>query len=131
MSAAQEPGGDTIFSRILSGELPAERLYEDERCIVINDINPQAPVHFLVIPRRAIPSLADAEDSDRALLGHLLLVARQLAREQGLDAGYRAIINSGAAGGQTVFHLHVHVLGGFGMSAGALFGQGERELPDD
>ncbi len=123
--------GDTIFGRILRGELPAERLYEDEHCIVIRDINPQAPVHLLVISRREITSLADAEDSDGALLGHLLLVARQQAQEQGLDAGYRVIINSGVGGGQTVFHLHVHVLGGFGISAGALFGQGEREPQDD
>ncbi len=122
---------DTIFARILRGELPADRLYEDEHCIVIRDLYPQAPVHLLVIPRRAIPSLADAEESDCELLGQLLLVARRMAAEQGLDAGYRVIINSGAGGGQTVFHLHVHVLGGFGMSAGALFGQGQREPQDD
>lgn len=107
---------DTIFSRIVSGEIPANFLYEDEYCVVINDINPQMPIHMLVIPRKAIPRLVDAEQDDQALLGHLLMVAKRMAQHRGIGDGFRIAINNGRDGGQTVFHLHVHVLGGQSMS---------------
>ena len=103
---------DTIFAKIISGEIPAPKIFEDEHCIVINDIALQAPVHVLVIPKQPIKMLTDAEASDQSLLGHLLLVARQQARELGIAEGCRFIVNNGEAGGQTVFHLHIHVLGG-------------------
>lgn len=103
--------GTTIFGRILAGEIKSEFLYEDDQCIVINDVHPQAPVHILVIPRKPIPRLVDASDEDVALLGHLLLVARHMARKLGIGEGFRLMINNGADGGQTVFHLHVHVMG--------------------
>lgn len=101
----------TIIQRIIDREIPAKILYEDDRCLAFADINPQAPVHLLVIPRKPIPSLADAGPEDESLLGHLLLVAGRLAREQGLANGYRTVINTGPDGGQTVDHLHIHVLG--------------------
>ena len=103
--------GDTVFGRILRGELPADIVHEDEQCIAFRDVNPQAPTHILVIPRRPIPKLADADDGDGPLLGHLLLVARKLARDLGHE-DFRLVINSGAGAGQTVFHLHVHLLAG-------------------
>jgi histidine triad (HIT) family protein len=102
---------DTIFGRIARGELPAERVFEDDRCVAFRDIAPQAPTHLLVIPRRPIERLSRAGDGDEALLGHLLLVAARVAREAGLS-DYRVVVNDGADAGQTVFHLHVHVLGG-------------------
>jgi histidine triad (HIT) family protein len=102
----------TVFKKIIDGEIPANIVYEDDRCLAFQDVNPQAPTHFLVIPRKEIPSLAEATDSDRELLGHLLVVANNIAGEQGLKDGYRTVINIGDDGGQTVPHLHVHVLGG-------------------
>lgn len=102
----------SIFKKIIDGELPAKIVYDDEQCLAFQDVNPQAPVHFLVIPRKEIPSLADADEEDRELLGHLLLVADKVARQEGLTNGYRTVINIGDDGGQTVPHLHVHVLGG-------------------
>jgi len=101
---------DTVFGKIIAGEIPSDPLYSDEQCIVIRDISPQAPTHLLVIPRKPIPRLVDAGDDDQALLGHLLLVARKIARQLGLEEGFRLIINNGVDGGQTVFHLHVHLL---------------------
>lgn len=102
----------TIFKKIIDGELPATIVYEDDRCLAFQDVNPQAPTHVLVIPRQEIPSLAEAAESDAGLLGHLLLVADKIARQEGLTNGYRVAINVGDDGGQTVSHLHVHVLGG-------------------
>lgn len=102
---------DTIFGRILRGEIPCDPAYADDQCIAFRDVAPQAPVHLLVIPRQHVVNLADAQESQAELLGHLLLVAAKVARQEGLDA-FRTVINSGAAAGQTVFHLHVHVLGG-------------------
>jgi len=102
----------TIFKRIIDREIPADIVFEDDRCLAFRDINPQAPVHFLVIPKKEIPSLVDAEGEDAALLGHLLLTARMLAEEMRLANGYRVVINCGPDGGQSVDHLHVHVLGG-------------------
>ena len=102
---------DTIFGRILRGEIPCEAVYSDDLCLAFRDVNPQAPVHVLVIPREPITSLADASPGEEALLGHLLLVAARVARQEGLEA-WRTVINSGAEAGQSVFHLHVHVIGG-------------------
>jgi len=102
-----------IFCKIAAGEIPAGKVYEDERAVAFSDINPQAPTHALVIPRAHIASLNEAEESDAALLGHLLLVAARVAREAGhADSGFRTVINTNADAGQTVFHVHVHVLGG-------------------
>jgi histidine triad (HIT) family protein len=102
----------SIFARIIEGSLPAEKVFEDEHCIVINDIHPQAPVHVLVIPKKAMTNLNDATLADQTLLGHLMLVVPKVAAQLGMADGYRVIINNGAAAGQTVFHLHLHVLGG-------------------
>jgi histidine triad (HIT) family protein len=109
---------DCLFCRIIAGDTPAaDLLHSDERCIAFRDINPQAPVHVLVIPREHMDSLDDAAQRDEALLGHLLRVGARLANEQGLsESGYRTVINTGAGVGQSVLHLHVHVLGGRGMS---------------
>lgn len=104
--------GKTIFKRIIDREIPAKIIHEDELCLAFHDVNPQAPTHVLVIPKKEIPSLADAEAGDGALLGHLLLTARHLAVQLGLKNGYRTVINCGRDGGQSVDHLHVHLLGG-------------------
>lgn len=113
---------DTIFGKIISGEIPSEFLYEDEHCVVINDINPQAPVHVLIIPRQGIACLADARDGDQALLGHLMLVAGKVARQLGVEEAFRLIINNGAKAGQTVFHLHLHIIAGSEFSEGQMAG---------
>ncbi|MFM7240457.1 MAG: histidine triad nucleotide-binding protein [Cyanobium sp.] len=105
------PGQDTIFGRILRGEIPCDQVYADDLCLAFRDVAPQAPVHILVIPRRRLVNLSEAQPEDAELLGHLLLVAAQVARQQGLTA-FRTVINSGVEAGQTVFHLHVHVIGG-------------------
>ncbi|XP_003911567.1 histidine triad nucleotide-binding protein 2, mitochondrial [Papio anubis] len=108
------PGGaaPTIFSRILDRSLPADILYEDQQCLVFRDVAPQAPVHFLVIPKKPIPRISQAEEDDQQLLGHLLLVAKKIAKAEGLGDGYRLVINDGKLGAQSVYHLHIHVLGG-------------------
>lgn len=104
---------DCLFCRIIERKIPAKIVYEDERAVAIEDIHPQSPTHLLVIPRQHLPSLLEAKNGDEALLGHLLLVAGQLAQKRGLDLkGYRTVINTGAGAGQTVFHLHVHLMGG-------------------
>ena len=101
----------TVFARIIDGEIPTEKLHEDEHCIVIQDINPQAPTHVLLIPQTTdMPRLADAQEQHQALLGHLLLVAGKVARQLGVDDAFRLVINNGAGAGQTVFHLHLHIL---------------------
>ena len=102
----------SIFQRIIDKELPAKIAYEDNRCLAFHDINPQAPVHILVIPKRPIPSIAALDDGDAELAGYLLLVCRNLAREHKLDGGYRVVANIGLDAGQTVDHLHFHLLGG-------------------
>ena len=101
----------TVFERIIDGELAADRVYEDDQAIVIRDINPQAPTHLLVIPRKPIPRLVDATAEDAGLLGHLMLVACKVARQFGVDHAFRLVVNNGAEAGQTVFHLHLHLLG--------------------
>ncbi|HEV3302370.1 MAG TPA: histidine triad nucleotide-binding protein [Planctomycetaceae bacterium] len=105
----------TIFKRILDKEIPADIVYEDDRCLAFRDINPQAPTHVLIIPKNEIVSLADVRESDAPLLGYLLLVAPKLASKLGLANGYRVVINCGRDGGQTVDHLHLHLLGGRSM----------------
>lgn len=102
---------DTLFSRIIAREIPADIIYEDDQALAFRDINPQAPVHFLVIPKKPIAMLSDASEDDRDLLGHLLLVAGKVAKQEGLE-DFRLNVNNGAGASQTVFHLHVHVLGG-------------------
>jgi histidine triad (HIT) family protein len=106
----------TLFERILSGEIPAEIVYQDDLSFVINDINPQAPVHCLVIPKKPVARVGEAGDEDKELLGHLLLVAARMARDLNLEKGYRIIINNGPNGGESVPHLHVHVVGGRQMA---------------
>ena len=106
---------DSVFSKIIAGELPAEFLHRDEHCVVIKDIHPQAPVHFLVIPRKPLVSLQSATEEDQSLLGHMQLVAAKVAEQQGIGKAFRVIMNNGAGVGQTVFHLHMHVMGGYRM----------------
>jgi histidine triad (HIT) family protein len=103
---------DTIFGRIIRGEIPAQIVHDDDRCLAFHDVAPQAPVHVLVIPKQPIPSLAEVGEADAALLGHLVMVATQLARSLGLADGYRLVVNCGRDGGQSVDHLHLHLLGG-------------------
>ena len=107
---------DCIFCKIAAGAIPVALLYQDEQVVAFRDISPQAPVHFLVIPREHLPSLAHTAGDHTALLGHMLAVAADLTRREGLTEGFRTVINSGPDGGQTVDHLHVHVLGGRAMS---------------
>lgn len=108
-----------LFCRIVAGEIPTQLIYEDEICVAFNDINPQAPVHALVIPRDHITSLAHTRPQDGATLGQIMLVAARIAEDSGIAAsGYRTVINTGADGGQSVLHLHVHVLGGRQFSWG-------------
>jgi histidine triad (HIT) family protein len=113
---------DTIFGKIIDGEIPAEKIYEDEHCIAINDINPQAPVHVLVIPKKAIEKLSDAAAEDQALLGHLMLAAGRVARQLGVDEAFRLIVNNGSGAGQTVFHLHLHLIAGARFAEGRMVG---------
>ncbi len=103
---------DCIFCRIANGAVPAEKIFEDEITLAFSDREPQAPVHLLVIPKRHITSLADASPEDEATLGRMLVVASRIAEQQGLTDGYRSVINTGQGGGQTVPHIHLHVLGG-------------------
>jgi histidine triad (HIT) family protein len=106
-----------LFCRIVEGRIAADIVHQDERCVVIRDINPQAPMHVLLIPHEHIESLDDASQRDEPTLGHLLRVGARIANEQGLgESGYRTVINTGAGAGQSVFHLHVHVLGGRPMN---------------
>lgn len=103
---------DCIFCRIVAGQIPAKKVKEDEHMLAFHDIDPKAPTHILLIPKRHLPSLAEAGSGDHAVLGHLLLKTAEIAREQGLDRGYRVVISTGPEGGQTVDHLHVHLMGG-------------------
>jgi len=103
---------ETIFGKIIRREIPADIVYEDDLAIAFKDIAPKAPVHLLVIPKEPIAQLSDAESRHHALMGHLLLTAKRVAEQAGLTNGYRVIINDGADGGQTVPHLHLHILGG-------------------
>ncbi|XP_060943012.1 histidine triad nucleotide-binding protein 1 [Limanda limanda] len=111
-----QPGGDTIFGKIIRKEIPVKLLYEDEQCVAFPDISPQAPTHILVVPKKPIVQLSQAEETDAALLGHLMIVAKKCAHDAGLDNGYRIVINDGRDGGQSVYHIHIHILGGRSMA---------------
>lgn len=106
----------TIFKRIIDKEIPARIIHEDDLCLAFHDVHPQAPTHVLVIPKKEIRSIADLADEDQMLVGHLLLVCRNLARQLGLESGYRVVANTGSDGGQSVDHLHFHLLGGRGLT---------------
>ena len=108
--------GDTIFGKIIRREIPADIVYEDDLALAFKDIAPQAPTHILVIPKKPLLSLAEATSEDHALMGHLLLTAKRVAADAGLTNGYRLVINTAADGGQTVDHLHLHILGGRQLS---------------
>ena len=101
----------TVFEKIISREIPAKILWEDEDAVVFQDVNPQAPVHVLIVPKKVVPRLTEASEDDRALLGKLLLVARDMAKKLELSSGYRVVINCGPDAGESVPHLHVHLLG--------------------
>ncbi|XP_017783018.1 PREDICTED: histidine triad nucleotide-binding protein 1 [Nicrophorus vespilloides] len=112
LAQTAKPDGDTIFGKILRKEIPCTFIYEDDLCVAFDDVNPQAPVHFLVIPKKPIAQLSKAEDEDGSLLGHLLLTARKVAEKRNLKDGFRIVINDGSIGAQSVYHLHIHVLSG-------------------
>ncbi len=103
---------DTIFSKIIDKEIPADIVYEDDLCLAFRDVNPQAPVHILVIPKKPIPRIIDADEEDQALLGHLQLIANKVARQEGVEDAFRLVVNNGEGVGQSVFHLHLHILAG-------------------
>ena len=103
---------DCIFCKIARGEIPSKKVYEDDDVVAFHDIHPVAPVHFMLIPKLHLVSLMEIDESHATLLGKMLVLAPKLAKEQGLDQGFRTVINSGKGGGQEVFHLHVHVIGG-------------------
>ncbi len=107
---------NNIFLKILSGEIPAKIAHEDDLCVAFHDVNPQAPVHLLIIPRKVIRTHADVDPDDALLLGHIHIVAAKLAKELGLNAGYRLVLNCDEQAGQTVPHLHLHLLGGRNMA---------------
>ncbi|TBW09936.1 histidine triad nucleotide-binding protein [Azotobacter chroococcum subsp. isscasi] len=102
---------DCLFCKIAAGEIPARKLYEDDQVVAFHDIGPQAPVHFLVIPKQHIATLNDLSEEDRLLAGHMLFTAQRLARELGCEEGFRVVMNCNEQGGQTVYHIHMHVLG--------------------
>jgi histidine triad (HIT) family protein len=106
----------TIFQKVIDKEIPAEIVYEDDRCLAFHDVAPQAPVHVLVIPKKPISSAAAVEDSDAPLIAHVWVVIRDLAKKLNLDGGYRVVVNCGRDGGQSVDHLHFHLLGGRQMT---------------
>jgi histidine triad (HIT) family protein len=108
--------GKTLFQKIADGEVPAEMVYDDDRCIAFRDINPQAPTHILIVPRKVIPSIDDLSEGDTDLVGHLFLVAKKLAATENLVDGYRTVVNCGPAAGQSVDHIHLHLLGGRTLS---------------
>lgn len=110
----------TIFSKIIDGEIPSEFIYQDDLCVCIKDISPQAPTHVLIIPKKPIPKVADATAEDKALLGHLMLKAGEIARMLDVEDAFRLVVNNGEAAGQTVFHLHIHLLANKKFSEGSL-----------
>jgi histidine triad (HIT) family protein len=104
---------DTLFGKIIKGEIPADKVYEDDEVLAFRDINPQAPTHILIIPKKPIPTINDIQPEDAALVGKLFLTAKKLAAEAGFaDEGYRVVMNCNSGAGQTVFHIHLHLLGG-------------------
>ncbi|HSC33731.1 MAG TPA: histidine triad nucleotide-binding protein [Thermodesulfobacteriota bacterium] len=107
----------SIFTKIINREIPAAIVYEDDECVAFRDIDPKAPVHILLVPKKEIPSLAEVTAEDKSLLGHLLLKASEIAKAEGIsDSGYRIVINTNKEGGQEVYHVHMHVLGGRQMT---------------
>lgn len=110
----------SIFTRIIDGEIPSEILYEDELCFAIKDIAPKAPTHILLIPKKPIPRLVDSNAEDQDMLGHLMLTAGKVAKTAGVGEAFRVIVNNGRGAGQTVFHLHLHILGNMKMTEGSL-----------
>jgi histidine triad (HIT) family protein len=106
----------TLFEKIIAREIPADIIYEDDLVLAIRDINPQAPVHVLIFPKKVVPRIGEAKTEDRELLGHILLKAAEVAKKLDLKSGYRLVINNGADGGETVPHLHVHIIGGRHMA---------------
>lgn len=106
----------TIFSKIIKREIPADIVYEDDQCLAFRDVNPQAPTHVLVIPKKEIARLADANAEDQALLGHMLMAVGKIARQLGVGDAFRLVVNNGAGAGQSVFHLHMHILAGRPLS---------------
>ncbi|PRW60504.1 14 kDa zinc-binding [Chlorella sorokiniana] len=117
-AAQADSGAPTIFDKIISKQIPAQIIYEDEDALAFRDINPQGPVHFLVIPkvRNGLTQLAKAKEEHKPLLGHLLYVAAQVAKQEGLSQGYRVVVNDGPNGCQSVYHLHLHIIGGRQMN---------------
>ncbi|MEQ8288209.1 MAG: histidine triad nucleotide-binding protein [Gammaproteobacteria bacterium] len=107
---------DTLFTKIINREIPADIVYEDDLCLAFRDINPQAPVHILVVPKKPVPRVIDANTDDQPLLGHLLLKAGEIAKNEGHGDAFRLVVNNGEAVGQTVFHLHIHILAGRGFN---------------
>lgn len=107
---------DCIFCKIASGEIPSKKIYEDDKVIAFHDLAPQAPLHFLVIPKQHIATLNDLTEADTLIAGHILFTAQRLAKELGCDAGFRVVMNCNEDGGQTVYHIHMHVLGQRQMS---------------
>ena len=103
---------DTLFQKIIDREIPADIVYEDDHCLVFKDINPVAPIHLLIIPKKQIEKIADTELLDQNLLGHLFLVAGNVARDLGIEDAFRLVVNNGSGAGQTVFHLHIHLIAG-------------------
>ena len=103
---------DTIFQKIIDKELPADIVYEDDSCLAFNDINPVAPVHILIIPKKKIEKISDSTQEDKELLGHLFLVAGDIAKDLGIEEAFRLVVNNGAGAQQTVFHLHIHLIAG-------------------
>ncbi|MGI9249640.1 MAG: histidine triad nucleotide-binding protein [Pseudohongiellaceae bacterium] len=113
MSESKPESNDCLFCKIIAGEIPSNKVYEDADVFAFHDINPASPTHILIIPKKHLTSIASAEEADQALLGKLMLTANAIAKEQGLNPqGFRYVINTGEFGGQTVFHLHLHLLGG-------------------
>lgn len=106
----------TLFQKIESGDIPADIIFEDDRCFAFRDIAPQAPTHILIVPRKPVPTLNDLTAEDEQLVGHLFIIAKQLAEKEGLVNGYRTVFNCGDEGGQAVYHLHLHLLGGRKMT---------------
>ncbi|GAB5520209.1 MAG: histidine triad nucleotide-binding protein [Rhodothermales bacterium] len=106
----------TLFEKIAAREIPADIVHEDDQCLAFRDINPVASTHILIVPRKPIPTLNDLTPDDEPLMGHLFLVAQQLAAQEGLNNGYRTVINCGDEGGQSVYHIHLHLIGGRKMT---------------
>ncbi|MFN4173809.1 MAG: HIT domain-containing protein [Parachlamydiaceae bacterium] len=108
----------TIFARIIKGELPADKVYEDDKILAIRDIYPQAPVHILIMPKKAYKDIHSVPEEDISIIGDIVKVAQKIAEEEGIEEGYRLVTNNGASAGQTIFHLHFHLLGGRSLSGG-------------